>query len=281
LNQKILLYITIIFTMSLYANESEVLYQKAQLYEKQGNYKKAMIFYKKAASVFIKPTPIKTKTKKLEVFLKNKHKKLNAIEVLGKNEIQGYKLKSTDQTVKQLVFSKFNFKPYYMNYILPLTYDSVHHKGRSSTEVKFQISIKSSLVKNILGLNDELFFGYTQTSWWQTTEASAPFRETNYMPELFLIIPNIYQNNILKAYKIGLLHQSNGRAGLSSRSWNIRNNLKLTKNNKGALQFNWTFPLPWVSDMFGYVQIFSGYGESLIDYNKLNNKIGIGFAISR
>ena len=346
MNLKTLFYITIIFTISLYANESKILYQKAQIYEKQGNYKKAMIFYKKAASIFIKPTSLKIKTKKLEAFLKNKHKKLNAIESLGKNEIQGYKFKSTDQTVKQMVFSKFDFKPYYMNYILPLTYDSVYHKGRSSTEVKFQISIKSSLVKNILGLNDELFFGYTQTAWWQITEASAPFRETNYMPELFLIIPNIYHNNILKAYKIGLLHQSNGRAGLSSRSWNriylatifqqgglfviprvwyripekkkkniysargddnpniydymgygdlkifypykknlfsilIRNNLKLTRNNKGAFQFNWTFPLPWVSNMFGYVQIFSGYGESLIDYNKLNNKIGIGFAISR
>lgn len=61
----------------------------------------------------------------------------------------------------------------------------------------------------------------------------------------------------------------------------LRNNLNFS-SNKGAAEFEYAFPL--TSDKqsaFGFVQLFSGYGESLIDYNVYMNKISIGFAISR
>ncbi len=60
--------------------------------------------------------------------------------------------------------------------------------------------------------------------------------------------------------------------------------LKLTNNlrpkNKGGYRFKWTFPLGG-KDFFGYFQYFTGYGNSLEDYNVKNNIIGLGFAVSR
>ncbi|MES2757785.1 MAG: phospholipase A [Pseudomonadota bacterium] len=44
--------------------------------------------------------------------------------------------------------------------------------------------------------------------------------------------------------------------------------------NKGALQASVAFPL--VTNLKGYVQIFTGYGQSLIDYNYAQKSIGVG-----
>jgi len=49
-------------------------------------------------------------------------------------------------------------------------------------------------------------------------------------------------------------------------------------SGKGALQAAWNFPLH--RRVRGYVQWFTGYGETLIDYNWRQNTIGIGLSLS-
>lgn len=57
----------------------------------------------------------------------------------------------------------------------------------------------------------------------------------------------------------------------------LRNNLR-RGNNRGAFQLDYSFPL--TGSFQGYVQYFDGYGESLIDYNHDNQRLGIGIAIT-
>lgn len=61
----------------------------------------------------------------------------------------------------------------------------------------------------------------------------------------------------------------------------FRNNLR-PGNNVGAVQLDWSFPLPLLkTDRFkGYIQYFNGYGESLLDYNKGINRISAGFMLA-
>ncbi len=61
----------------------------------------------------------------------------------------------------------------------------------------------------------------------------------------------------------------------------LRNNLKFSENNKGYSEFTWSFPFFNSKDIFGYVQLSNGYGESLIDYNKHITRMSFGASISR
>lgn len=58
-----------------------------------------------------------------------------------------------------------------------------------------------------------------------------------------------------------------------------RNNLE-SGFSKGAVEIGWSFPLFQYDYIKGYIQYFTGYGESLIDYNNYVNRIGFGVLLT-
>lgn len=50
--------------------------------------------------------------------------------------------------------------------------------------------------------------------------------------------------------------------------------------DRGAVELSWSFPVFDYPYLKGYVQYFHGYGESLIDYNREVNRIGIGISVT-
>lgn len=57
----------------------------------------------------------------------------------------------------------------------------------------------------------------------------------------------------------------------------LRNNLS-GANNRGYAQIDWATPVKFGSAARMHIQITSGYGESLIDYNHRQNTFGLGFS---
>ena len=57
----------------------------------------------------------------------------------------------------------------------------------------------------------------------------------------------------------------------------LRNNFNWDEN-RGAVEINYSFPL--TPRIKGFVQYFNGYGESLIDYNVYQERIGFGIKLS-
>lgn len=253
----------------------------------------------------------------------------------------------------------FAFRIHRPNYLLPFTHtDSVNTAVYQSTldalqnagllrsnakapvdanEAAFQVSFKVKAVENLLTDRADLWLGYTQRSFWQVYNdiVSSPFRETNYEPEGMLVLRT--DVNLLgldwRFVNLGIVHQSNGRAQPTSRSWNRayaqfgleRGNFAMTirpwyrfkeaandddnpdierylghgdvtmsyrfgrqeisalarynaSTGYGAGQLDWSFPIH--GPLRGYVQVFSGYGYNLLDYNHKQTVGGIGVTLT-
>lgn len=242
--------------------------------------------------------------------------------------------------------SYYGIMTYKPNYILPyyytgMPYNSVYtgytpnDESINHSEVKFQISLKAPLWKNIFDYNSSLNFAYTQLSYFQLYNQKTFVRETDYEPEFFLenkINYPLFHHWFFNNLNVGINHQSNGYGNDLQRGWDrfyveaIASNdhwmislqpwyiIDTNDNNENISKYlghgralvsyklqqhvisfearnfiehearyatgelTWSFPL--IKYLKGYVQVFSGYGQSLIEYNHRTNSAGIGIALS-
>ena len=128
--------------------------------------------------------------------------------------------------------------PHERNYLMPAAYSPdpqdrpvppafqqfFPDEDLDNVEVKFQLSLKYEFANSVFMRNDRMHFGFTTLSFWQAynSDVSAPFRETNYEPEIFWTAPADWQPFGIgtSEFSIGFTHESNGQAGTLSRSWN-------------------------------------------------------------
>lgn len=91
---------------------------------------------------------------------------------------------------------------------------------RENTNVKFQISIAQKLTKTTLPWGTYLYLFYTQKVFWNVLENSMPMTDLNFNPGIGLAKPLFVRNRFIgKAFFI-IEHESNGKDGDASRSWN-------------------------------------------------------------
>lgn len=83
--------------------------------------------------------------------------------------------------------------------------------------------------------------------------------------------------DIVDYYGYGLLELNYTYGKLLSR-FNGRYNVS---TNKGAAELEFTYPVGSSKKIFYYLQGFSGYGQSLIDYHNYVNQVGFGISLSR
>ena len=106
---------------------------------------------------------------------------------------------------------------------------------RQNTNVKFQVSIQHKLTKSTLPWGTYLYLFYTQKVFWNVLEDSMPMTDLNFNPGIGLAKPLFSKTDGRYLGKVMLVleHESNGRDGAESRSWNrvtLGANLLLDRN---------------------------------------------------
>lgn len=90
----------------------------------------------------------------------------------------------------------------------------------TNSDVKFQISIAQRLTKSTLPFNTYLYLFYSQKCMWNVFEESMPMRDLNFNPGIGLAKHLFVKDRYIGKVSLIVEHESNGRDGAESRSWN-------------------------------------------------------------
>jgi phospholipase A1 len=102
----------------------------------------------------------------------------------------------------------------------------------ANSNVKFQLSIRQKLTRSKLPFDTYLYIQFTQKTIWNVLEESLPMRDMNFNPGIGLGHLIVHKNRYIGHAYLMLEHESNGKDGTASRSWNkisFGGNLALSK----------------------------------------------------
>jgi outer membrane phospholipase A len=227
--------------------------------------------------------------------------------------------------------------------------------GTEDPIAKFQISFKYQFIPTKSDLGEEFpwllapwHVSYSQTTWWDLAEDSAPFFDNSYRPEIFWYKPDLFRSKLGDQmqfdFQWGYQHESNGEQGDESRSLNSlyieptlwiglgkdwfmsfaprifyylgeqEENPDITDyrgladlkfkigqyeglqaafigrigegGGKGSVQMDLSYPIvkaiPNSSNFLClHLQVFHGYGETLIEYDQEDSSIRLGLSLVR
>lgn len=91
---------------------------------------------------------------------------------------------------------------------------------KTNSDVKFQLSFMFRLTDTVLPWKSYLFLMYTQKTFWNVFQYSMPMRDINFNPGIGWCKPFFSKDRYIAKLTVLLEHESNGRDGAASRSWN-------------------------------------------------------------
>nr|WKF55585.1 Putative phospholipase A1 [Paraburkholderia busanensis] len=163
----------------------------------------------------------------------------------------------------------------HVSYYEPMYFAAGHNgdtNARLQLSFKYRLRIPDDLRSK--AFTDNLYFAYTQTSIWDLSADSRPFRDTTYSPQLFYYVPDTGWRSswfTRMGFAAGFAHESNGKAGNDSRSINlpfIRPTWEfgdLTANHLTVspriYYYLGTSNNPDIADYRGYVDLLVKYGS--------------------
>lgn len=149
-----------------------------------------------------------------------------------------------------------------------------------TADAKFQLSIRHRLTTSRLPFNTFLYFTYTQKSFWDIYQHSAPFKDNNYNPGIGIGRYALNDNKLVGGMFLMLEHESNGRNDIESRSINYLSLIGKYFFND-VLSFRIKVSIPF---MFGEenedILDYKGADNFSIDYKARNSKWWLSATLS-
>lgn len=125
---------------------------------------------------------------------------------------------NTDSIKKSMDIGPF-FGLYKDNYFA-LGTDPFHKPDAYNSGIKFQLSISQRLTNATLPWGTYLYLFFTEKVFWEIFQDSMPMSDLNFNPGIGWTKPFFVKDRYCGKMTLILEHESNGRDGEASRSWN-------------------------------------------------------------